>query len=74
MGVLQVFVTTDAGAGTKRAVSHSTLHIFKLSYLSFDFVFDIRNERLRKPSRKLCGDFLSGELALDDLSDDNRGK
>ena len=74
MGVLQVFVTTDAGGGTERAVSHSTLHIFKLSYLSFDFVFDIRNEKLRKPSRKLCDNFLGGELVLDDLPDDNRGK
>lgn len=74
MGVLQVFMTTDAGAGTERAVSHSTLHIFKLSYLSFDFVFEIRNERLRKPSRKLCDDFLGGELVLDDLPDENRGK
>lgn len=73
MSVLQVFVTTDADAGTVRAVSHSTLYIFKLSYLSF-FVFDIRNDRLRKPSRKLCDDFLGGEFALDDLSDDNRGK
>lgn len=74
MSVLQVFVTMDAGADTERVVSHSTLHIFKLSYLSFDFVFDIRNERLRKPSRKLYDDFLGGELALDGLSDDNLGK